>query len=522
VITALEIENFKGIGKRVRVEFRPITLLFGANSAGKSTIIQALHYARELLEHNNPNPDHTIAGGEAVELGGFRSLVHNHDLMNPVAIRFELDLSGTDLSWPKIGEFTVGSFDFSAKIQSATVEIRARWSGQIQATQISSYIVTINGEPLGKVDDLDGGQATAFINPQHSLFVVEASGTGDEVRRSAIADLLPQEPTQVDPFCRAAFVRVPSPYSVLPAWDEPVGIMAVKGQEGVAEEEVTAELEYELSSILEQLLVGPGRILRDELRAMRYVGPLREIPPRNYEPALTADESRWASGLGAWDTLHRVAASSLERLNWWLVDEDRLKAGYRVRRMSYKELDLESPLMVALMNDRAFDEYDSVAAELRKQPTRQRVLLVEERSGIEILPQDVGVGISQLLPVVVAALEASPELVVIEQPELHVHPAVQVALGDLFISQVKNHARQFLIETHSEHLILRLLRRIRETGELESAPEEIQITADEVAVHYIEQQTDGANITRLRIDSTGEFIDRWPKGFFEERGEELF
>lgn len=57
IITALTIENFKGIREPVRIEFKPITLLFGANSAGKSTIIQAIHYLREILERKNFDPE---------------------------------------------------------------------------------------------------------------------------------------------------------------------------------------------------------------------------------------------------------------------------------------------------------------------------------------------------------------------------------------------------------------------------------------------------------------------------------
>ncbi len=61
-LTAIELENFKGIGPRQRIELKPITLLFGPNSAGKSTILQALHYVREILERKNVDPDMTICG----------------------------------------------------------------------------------------------------------------------------------------------------------------------------------------------------------------------------------------------------------------------------------------------------------------------------------------------------------------------------------------------------------------------------------------------------------------------------
>ncbi len=82
--------------------------------------------------------------------------------------------------------------------------------------------------------------------------------------------------------------------------------------------------------------------------------------------------------------------------------------------------------------------------------------------------------------------------------------------------------RQLIIETHSEHLILRLIRRIREThdGDLPvSAP---AFKPDKLSVLYVERTTEGSSVRRLHVDPSGEFIERWPKGFFEERSEELF
>src|SRR5437764_8050167 len=91
-LTAIEIENFKGIGERQAIALKPITLLFGPNSAGKSTILQALHYVREILERGNVDPDVTIAGG-LIDLGGFATLVHNHELNRAVRLKVAMDLS---------------------------------------------------------------------------------------------------------------------------------------------------------------------------------------------------------------------------------------------------------------------------------------------------------------------------------------------------------------------------------------------------------------------------------------------
>src|SRR6476661_3350442 len=90
MITAIAIENFKAIRDRVSFELRPITLLFGPNSSGKSTIIHALHYAREVFERHNLDPDQTVVGGKFIDLGGFHTLVHGHDRSRPVVLRFDL------------------------------------------------------------------------------------------------------------------------------------------------------------------------------------------------------------------------------------------------------------------------------------------------------------------------------------------------------------------------------------------------------------------------------------------------
>lgn len=93
LLKALTLENFKGIREPVRIEFAPITLLFGPNNAGKSTIVHALMYAREVLEHNNCDVRKTKLGGDAVDLGGFINMVHGHDRNRVIRMRFELRLT---------------------------------------------------------------------------------------------------------------------------------------------------------------------------------------------------------------------------------------------------------------------------------------------------------------------------------------------------------------------------------------------------------------------------------------------
>jgi len=134
--------------------------------------------------------------------------------------------------------------------------------------------------------------------------------------------------------------------------------------------------------------------------------------------------------------------------------------------------------------------------------------------------EDVGSGISFVLPILTALWNS--HLTIIEQPELHLHPRAQCELGDVLIA-AKNGGSNSLVETHSEHLILRVLRRIREKTEKVNIPKNIDIMSSEVKIYYFEPLTSGfTSVKKIRIDKYGELLDIWPGGFFSERERELF
>ena len=93
----------------------------------------------------------------------------------------------------------------------------------------------------------------------------------------------------------------------------------------------------------------------------------------------------------------------------------------------------------------------------------------------------------------------------------------------MFIDASKSKFKQFIIETHSEHLLLRILKRIRQTYDEALYDERLLINSDDVTVLYFNSSPEGSTtVKRLRISKDGEFMDRWPRGFFEERYEDLF
>ena len=128
----------------------------------------------------------------------------------------------------------------------------------------------------------------------------------------------------------------------------------------------------------------------------------------------------------------------------------------------------------------------------------------------------------------IGALSNRQGLLTIDKPEYSLHPVVQVALGDWFIylarteSAVRNESRTLVVETHSEHLILRILRRITEAFE-GKLPEGFEgIDPEDLSVTYFLKKSGITGIRRLRVTQQGGFFDNWPEGFFEERYEELF
>lgn len=534
MITAIEIENFKAIGARARIELKPLTLVFGRNSAGKSSIVQALHYAQEIFERHSITPDRTFLGGDTMDLGGFPNFVHNHDLRRPVRLRLDLRLDHDKLPNdydPR--EIVVVDEDAARGLNdcsSAWVEVALFWDPMRKGAEVREYSVGLEGNAVAGIaqgekirevvkdlstllgdQSLDeetlNAQTLLHFNWRHPWFRdgKPLAGLRRLTHETLEWGLSPDDKSFV-------FMRRPTVASfpsALPEWGERLSIEVA--------DEIDFEDESNVVSGLTRMIVGPGELARDYLRTFRYLGPIRAIPPRNLEPWRAPDTTRWANGLAAWDLLSQADEKMVAHLNQWL--STRLKSGYTLRLKELAEIDPRT-IPAADAVEHAVRQFAEIA---RKASIKSKIALVPDGESIEVQPHDVGIGISQLLPVVMLAVSSYKELIAIEQPELHLHPALQAELGDLFIeSALGKCGNTVILETHSEHLILRLLRRIRETHEDKLPPGAPALRPDQVSVIYVDRTEQGVQVLPMRIDTTGEFIDRWPKGFFEEREDELF
>jgi predicted ATPase len=561
----IEIENFKGIGERQIIELKPITLLFGPNSVGKSTILQALHYLREILERGNIDPDVTIAGG-LIDLGGFATLVHNHELHRAVHLKVTIDLtdeqgaeelalnSGTSLGDPEFSElpirYLVGESDKHrdyAIVQSAALEVEIRWSEQEKAPYVARLSIELDGVPFGAIlspPQTGRAQLTDF-NFDHPLvrpalyrdeyedddaYKLAAGFSPLEEEITSLAREAAADRSTLDTPDDKLRIAVRTIAGALPNLDGDLALDIRDPDAKKAEIEGHTLRVIGLRSLLSEMVLGPARIIRNYLGKMTYIGPLREIPTRSYRPQVTPDEARWAQGLAAWDLLYADRKGDLmQEVNLWIAGETLLHTGYRLERVEFKEVPVPGVFHQIFERGLNDDDIGDLQELYQSLPARTEIALRDFQKGILVAPSDVGVGISQMVPVVVASLRKNEDILAIEQPELHIHPAIQVGIGDLFIRAIQPDleglpfgGKTLLIETHSEHILLRLLRRIRENTDGELPPGVAGLTAEELSVIYVESDGQGVRFRPLRVDAEGEFLDQWPSGFFEERAGELF
>lgn len=613
LITAVEIENFKGIGRPVRVELRPVTLLFGGNSVGKSTVLHALCYAHEILSHRNVDARKTELGGAQVDLGGFQRFVHSHDLERSVRLRFELNLRRRRL--PALARWATHApvdipweddRDLLGDAESGWLELVVEWSGRRNRPIVSHYEVGVDGELVGRITEpAPTGEARLWVNLEHRLLEYSVDGPAKEmvVRRagevsdaggaveygqglsSTTVQSVPS--SAVPPLAKVLSIKGDDPLvgfelelDSLVAGQRKVEKLMARARELVLEAAKVSEptvhsraadieakaekiaagfrtairerkaAEYEVSAHyrLSVLLPGIGSLVCDELARFRYLGPLRVLHPGTRVEGRERDRTGWADGSAAWDLMNRHArvkpdqdaqdksnafrvrgVEAVRQVSDWLSREDRLDTGYKLDVNRVVLLPSDAPLVGGLNKGTAKDIVKKVPAEvaalldrIADAPVHSEIQIVETRTGLPVRTSDIGVGISQLLPVVVAVLDpARPGFTAIEQPELHLHPRLQVELGDLFAEQAAR-GGVLLIETHSEHLLLRIMKRMRQTSDGTLPDEAPEVRPKDVNVLFVELYDDQTLIREMPLNERGELVDAWPGGFFEEDLREIF
>lgn len=405
MFTRLKLTNFKAWQDTGHVDLKPVTMLLGTNSSGKSTLIQSLL----LLKQTVQSPDRSIhlnLGGDEINdlfnFGGFDNVLRQ-------------GASGTR-------QFSL-SFSFRSHASSRTNQgdfFCSYGQNSVGGVTIQEWQVSSNDRQFKSVRREKGA---------YSVMVDEESQPRDKGRH-----LSPERSVSLS-----------------------AEAIAMLGQDGAVLEDLSLSIRRELEDIV-------------------YLGPLRRKPERDYVWNKSKPGEVGSDGHRAIDVL---LASALMKGD----DQNRIIEGVSKWLVRMKVAD---------------------KLEVKQLGRSTRYELVVHRDGVEANLRDVGIGISQVLPVLtIAYFAASGSTIMLEEPEIHLHPLAQSILAELFVEVSKERNVQFIVETHSEHLFRRMQTLIAKQ----------QITPNDAAMYFVERDGKAATMRPLELDDFGR-VKNWPEGFF--------
>lgn len=230
--------------------------------------------------------------------------------------------------------------------------------------------------------------------------------------------------------------------------------------------------------------------LEGALESIAYLGPVREWPRRLY---------RWTGEAPA--DLDFDGERAIQAL-LATGDVKKIAMGKGHKRLSVTEMVARWMNQLGLLSEFSIRRISATRNTFE--------VAVRQAKGMpEVLLPDVGFGISQILPVLALVYYVpTGSTVVLEHPEMHLHPAAQAGLADLLIDAVKRKI-QVIVESHSEHLLRRLQRRIAENA----------LSEKETALYFCRAAASGSTAEKLALSPYGDIVN-WPKDFFgDEFGE---
>jgi len=442
MIRQLRIKNFKGWEDTGLIRMSPLTVLFGANSSGKSSISHLLLALKQTVD-NLDQKTVIFPGGTntPMQFGSLQNLIYGRSAEKCIEFEYLWDLDRTlEIADPyNKKKYQGNSMHFSAEIG-------------------------VNKKKLGGVDcfqyDLINGNDLAM-------------SIGMKKSESKASYEITISPT----------------YNLLKSVGRPWVIASPIRFYGFPE---TVVAYYQNASFVQSLNLQHEQLFR----SIYYLGPLRNAPLRVYPVHGGEPDSVGYSGQYTIDAFVSAQNRSLNMK----------------KKQYYKPF---HEIIARQLKTMGLIERFSVEPISEGQPLYEVKISTKGSKDMVDLP-DVGFGVSQVLPVLVQLFYApSGSIIIMEQPEMHLHPRAQAALADVMIDAInsgenlKERGIQLIIETHSEHFLRRLQRRVAEDV----------ITNNQFSAYFVNTDTVPTKLEALQVDRFGN-ISNWPKDFFgDEMGD---
>ncbi len=462
MIRKLHLTNFK-VWRELEAIFAPVTGIFGGNSAGKSSIIQFLLLLKQTKDATDRRIVLDFGGPESLaNLGSYREVVHRRD-------------PGADIGW-ELAWSPPKDLRFS---------LQSRQSRQGKLTGFRGR-------------DLDIQCEVGLSDPERSSALLARRlefGIGSSQARSTF-ELLPSNGqksyelrvTKNDRDCTPKRSQG-RPFNIPP----PVKTHAFPQEVrwSYQDADFLSDLELSYESLMDRIF---------------YLGPLRDYPQRQY----------YWSGASPADVGPR-GERTIDAILAARAQEERRQLKPRAHRQPFEQIIAHWLRELGLIDHFAMEEIGTGS-------NLYKARVSTNASAVPTTLTDVGIGVSQVLPVLVL-LYYVPEhsVVLLEQPEIHLHPAVQSRLADLLLCVAKHRKLQIIVESHSQHLLQRLQRRVAE-GEVgvpgKGPANPFEISSDDVRLYFSSVRHGVGRLEDLQLNRWGE-IENWPEGFFGDEMEEI-
>lgn len=442
----LRIKNFKGWKDTGVIDLAPITVLFGSNSSGKSSIGQFLVMLKQTVRQSDRKTVLLLNGPQAsVDLGSVSDVFYDHNIEKDMEFHFKWDMD-------EKAEIE----NFSKKDSYDQIE----FEGAIQVSDPETQYLEVNRFKY-----------RLYEEEELKLSVGMKKETEEDGKRRYVLD------------SDSNFKRIKAGKG----WKltEPVKFYGFSD---------AALAYYKDSDFLQDLNLHQ----EDFFSKFYYLGPMRTKTKRTYSWSGVNPESVGDAGE---NTIAAILSAKKQ--------EKRLK----FQNKHYKEF--EVIISESLKKMGLIEEYKiNKVGERQEYEVKVRIKGSDRYVGLP----DVGFGVSQVLPVIVQLFYAPDNSVIfIEQPEIHLHPNAQSLLADVIIDAIhmredgKERRIQIIIETHSEHLLRRLQRRISEE----------KITTSDMKAYFAKNSLRSLKLEKLKVDDYGNILN-WPDGFFGDMEEDMY
>lgn len=444
MLNKIHIQNFKSWHDTGAISLAPLTGLFGANSSGKTSILQLLLMLKQTAESADRTQVLNLGDKRSlVELGTFKDILFNH--ATEALIKF-------DLEW-KMDEVL-------------TIKNPERKGENL-----------FKGDSVGFSSEVEeNGTGRMTVNKLRYLFADHEFGMKRKAKAKNEYKLFPERASDVEA-SDFQFKR-----TVGRVWDLPAPIKCYGFPDQV-------KAYYQNAGFLSDFQLS----FEELFSKVFYLGPLREYPKREYT---------WAGAQPA-----DMGRAGEEVINAILASRERKEKISRGKGRPAFTIEQYVAFWLRELNLIHSFKVEAITPE----SNLYRVKVKKTKDSAEVLITDVGFGVSQILPVLTICYYV-PEgsTILLEQPEIHLHPKVQAGLADVFIDAIKRRRVQIVLESHSEHLLRRLQTRISEE----------QIANDETALYFCEMHDSKSKLLHLNVDLYGH-ITNWPDGFFGDDFKEI-